>query len=306
MTSRSMNSNMNSGAPEKYGSPEKCDRKPEEGAETENRPEPFLLKPAGKDYLWGGNRLNDDFSKGIDMSPLAETWECSTHPDGPSTVASGIFAGKTLSEVLQEHPEYLGTHPAVPGTHPAAPGTHPAEPLPEGKIQSVAWATEEIVLAVPARFPINRTLAEYCYSFDELLKRSEPGGKKPPVPLRAFQEEPFLLLQKNNDLYQRGMELCRHAGFTPRPAVFLTQMMTAYYLVCEGQGISFLRSTIPEYVMPTDSVVFYQLEDPMAVRPIYLSRLNRTASPVQQKLFDFMWSHNLLDRPGAPAQPAGV
>ena len=181
-----------------------------------------------------------------------------------------------------------------------------AEPLPEGKIQSVAWATEEIVLAVPARFPINRTLAEYCYSFDELLKRSEPGGKKPPVPLRAFQEEPFLLLQKNNDLYQRGMELCRHAGFTPRPAVFLTQMMTAYYLVCEGQGGSFLRSTIPEYVMPTDSVVFYQLEDPMAVRPIYLSRLNRTASPVQQKLFDFMWSHSLLDRPGAPAQPAGV
>ena len=37
---------------------------------------PFLLKPAGKDYLWGGNRLNDDFSKGIDLKPLAETWEC--------------------------------------------------------------------------------------------------------------------------------------------------------------------------------------------------------------------------------------
>lgn len=24
---------------------------------------PFLLKPVGKDYLWGGRRLNDDFSK---------------------------------------------------------------------------------------------------------------------------------------------------------------------------------------------------------------------------------------------------
>ena len=45
---------------------------------------PFLLKPAGKDYLWGGNRLNEEFGKGIDMSPLAETWECSTHPDGLS------------------------------------------------------------------------------------------------------------------------------------------------------------------------------------------------------------------------------
>lgn len=34
---------------------------------------PFLLKPAGKDYLWGGSRLNDDFAKDIDLSPLAET-----------------------------------------------------------------------------------------------------------------------------------------------------------------------------------------------------------------------------------------
>lgn len=42
----------------------------------------FLLKPVGKDYLWGSTRLNDDFSKGIVMEPLAETWECSTHPDG--------------------------------------------------------------------------------------------------------------------------------------------------------------------------------------------------------------------------------
>jgi mannose-6-phosphate isomerase class I len=72
---------------------------------------PFLLKPTGKDYLWGGNRLNDDFSKGINITPLAETWECSTHPDGPSTVATGEYAGKLLTQVLEEHPEYLGTHP---------------------------------------------------------------------------------------------------------------------------------------------------------------------------------------------------
>ena len=72
---------------------------------------PFLLSPAGKDYLWGGNRLNTDFHKNIDMTPLAETWECSTHPDGVSTVASGEHLGQTLDVVLAEHPEYLGSHP---------------------------------------------------------------------------------------------------------------------------------------------------------------------------------------------------
>jgi len=79
---------------------------------------PFLLRPTGKDYLWGGKRLNDEFDKKIDMSPLAETWECSTHPDGPSFVVGGEFDGQSLAQVLQEHPEYLGTHPITRGELP--------------------------------------------------------------------------------------------------------------------------------------------------------------------------------------------
>lgn len=79
---------------------------------------PFLLKPTGKDYLWGGSRLNDDFAKGIDMQPLAETWECSTHPDGPSLVASGEYEGHTLKEVLERYPAYLGSHPRTRGELP--------------------------------------------------------------------------------------------------------------------------------------------------------------------------------------------
>ena len=67
------------------------------------------LQPAGKDYLWGGTRLRNEYGKKIGLTPLAETWECSVHPDGPSIVANGQYKGKTLSEVLKLHPEYLGT-----------------------------------------------------------------------------------------------------------------------------------------------------------------------------------------------------
>ena len=74
----------------------------------QNKNKPFLLRPSGKDYLWGGSRLNDEFEKNIDLQPLAETWECSTHPDGPSYVVGGEFDGKELAEVLKAHPEYLG------------------------------------------------------------------------------------------------------------------------------------------------------------------------------------------------------
>ncbi|MCM1090190.1 MAG: class I mannose-6-phosphate isomerase [Butyrivibrio sp.] len=74
---------------------------------------PFLLAPVGKDYLWGGNRLKTDFHKNIDLTPLAETWECSTHPDGSSIVASGRHQGMPLDQVIARHPEYLGSHPVT-------------------------------------------------------------------------------------------------------------------------------------------------------------------------------------------------
>ena len=146
-----------------------------------------------------------------------------------------------------------------------------AEPLRDPKIQSVAWCTEEIVLAVPARLPINRELAEYRYSFDELLKRNEPGRKKPPVPLQAFREEPFLLLQQGNDLYDRSMELCRNAGFRPKTVLELDQLLTACCIARDGKGCTFLRDGMARFLEDGGRLVYYKLGDPAAHRPVMLA-----------------------------------
>ena len=69
------------------------------------------LIPTGKDYLWGGTRLREEYGKQFDLTPLAETWECSTHPDGPSVIASGEFEGMELAELLRRFPEFIGEHP---------------------------------------------------------------------------------------------------------------------------------------------------------------------------------------------------
>ncbi len=58
------------------------------------------LNPAFKDYLWGGTKLKEEYGKQTELNPLAESWEVSVHPDGPSVVASGEFKGKTLPEYL--------------------------------------------------------------------------------------------------------------------------------------------------------------------------------------------------------------
>ena len=74
---------------------------------------PFLMRPAAKENLWGGTQLRNDFNKAFDMDNLAETWECSTHKDGPSVAQSGPYRGWELSDVVRMRPDYVGEHPAV-------------------------------------------------------------------------------------------------------------------------------------------------------------------------------------------------
>lgn len=87
------------------------------------------LKPSCKDYLWGGCRLAEEYGKEYlqgGMSPqdgrtssgkagegavIAETWELSCHPNGPSYIVNGAYKGKTLKEYIEaEGKGVLGTH----------------------------------------------------------------------------------------------------------------------------------------------------------------------------------------------------
>ncbi len=61
----------------------------------------YKLQPSYKDYLWGGHRLVDEYGKDYDGDILAESWELSCHPDGPSTIVNGPYAGKTLEEYIE-------------------------------------------------------------------------------------------------------------------------------------------------------------------------------------------------------------
>ena len=63
--------------------------------------EPMIkLRPAYKDYLWGGTKLREIYNKNCDYDVVAESWELSAHPDGPSIVASGRHSGMRFDRYL--------------------------------------------------------------------------------------------------------------------------------------------------------------------------------------------------------------
>lgn len=162
------------------------------------------------------------------------------------------------------------------------------EPVDHRKIVTKTWGTEEIVLAVPSWYEINEELKEYRYSFEEFVNRDHDEYDRPCVPLGKFRNESFLLLSEENDLHSRSLRICRNAGFVPDVKFHLDQLMTAYYLVCEGQGVTFIRSAIPDHVVATENVVFYRLGDSLAKREVYCSYIDKDMTDIQKRLIEYL------------------
>ena len=63
---------------------------------------PMKLTAPCKDYIWGGNRLREEYGKISEADKIAESWELSCHKDGESVIADGEFAGTTLTSFIEK------------------------------------------------------------------------------------------------------------------------------------------------------------------------------------------------------------
>lgn len=61
---------------------------------------PLKLKPATKDYIWGGDRLRHEYGVDSPDSIVAEAWMLSCNVNGASTIMNGPLAGTTLADAL--------------------------------------------------------------------------------------------------------------------------------------------------------------------------------------------------------------
>jgi mannose-6-phosphate isomerase len=76
-----------------------------------NKFEPVKFTPIAVPRIWGGHTLKSWFDTDTDQ-PIGEYWVVSSHPHGTSVVEQGAFKGKTLNDLVREHPEaYLGDSP---------------------------------------------------------------------------------------------------------------------------------------------------------------------------------------------------
>jgi len=162
--------------------------------------------------------------------------------------------------------------------------------LQSDRIDRFVWGKEQLILAVPACWPINGRLMDYQLTAEDIHDRKHLTDSVPAVDPAVFANEPFILLRKGNDSYCRAIDICKNAGFVPKD-IYMTadQMLTSYYLAAEGHGVAFIRDSILFHADLTENLLFYKLDDPLTARSIYLYyRRGGALSSVAQAFLHFI------------------
>lgn len=257
---------------------------------------PVSLTEAGKRYIEAAEKI-----MAVENELREQLAELSERSSGRLNIGSSMFfCSYVLPNIVEE---FRGCHPDITVTLSEGGSSVIADRLRNGEadfmletealdknvFESVVWKREKLVMIVPASCKINESLKKYRYTFEELKAETDSKPVKPAVSAAAFANEQFLFLKNGHDSYKRGMSICREAGFKPSVSMYLEQMMTAYYLVCEGKGVAFVRDTILSCLAPTDKIYFYRIDSEKSERSIYLSyKKSGALTQVQRDFIEFM------------------
>lgn len=147
--------------------------------------------------------------------------------------------------------------------------------------------SENIVLAVPASFAINKHLTSYALTLQDINSGAWLEGKYKSVPINFFADYPFILHKKSKDMYKRAIHMFNNKNMRPTVLGQIEDFYTLYFLARSGQGIVLLRDSLLKYMEPTPNLVFYKLDDPLATRNINIYYKAACVSKQLKEFIDF-------------------
>lgn len=131
-------------------------------------------------------------------------------------------------------------------------------------------ASEHLLLAVPASFPENNACKEYQLSYQDILENRHIEHTNP-VPLDAFANTPFILMNRDNDTRKQTAAIFQEINFTPTVLLELDRLTTLYSYVEQGTAASLVSDTLVRNIHGVDqnNIVFYMLPTQHNKRNIY-------------------------------------
>ena len=142
---------------------------------------------------------------------------------------------------------------------------------------------DHILLAVPSSHPINKENAPYALTGCDVQNKKHLLDSCPSIPLSAFRDLDYILLEPGNNLYDRSIQMFSEAGFTPNIKLSLSQLVTAYHLAESSFGATFVSDHMIH--ASTDQLYFYKLQSEQTSRLFYILLPNRYYTTHSVKMF---------------------
>lgn len=127
---------------------------------------------------------------------------------------------------------------------------------------------DRIILAVPAEYEINRELAAYSLSSEDICRQVHLRPGYPSVSLSLFEDVPFILQYEGSNFYERASGMFREANVAPKVHMQFSQSVTVYRFAMAGMGAAF---AVDRLVQEDDHALrYYKIDSRYAKRENYL------------------------------------
>lgn len=143
-------------------------------------------------------------------------------------------------------------------------------PLDADKYARVVCYRENLVLAVPKSFSVNRGLEDKRLSIRELGRPIFDLPEERSVSVENFEDVPFVLLHSGNYLRLCCDIMFQESRMEPNVVLEVEKSSVAYNFANFGVGATIISSVLVEYLQANSSCWFYKLGSPQAVRDAYL------------------------------------
>ena len=126
---------------------------------------------------------------------------------------------------------------------------------------------DHVLLAVHQDTPLPEELDALSLSAEDIMKRRHLEPNCPKADLQLFRDVVFILLREGNNLFSRGNQMFREAGFTPKIKMSISQMVTSYRLADNGLGAAFVSDRLVR--SKRSHLRFYKINSDYADRLFY-------------------------------------
>ena len=157
---------------------------------------------------------------------------------------------------------------------------HPAD----SKIfDSYYLCSDEVYVVLPPNHPYN-------------IEHKDQNNTANPltINLSLLKDDDFILLSKNQGLYQRALNFCRHFGFIPHIKMLTPLLLTSYSLCMAGLGCTFLYSSFFDAMQTSNFGYAYRIDPLFPKYDVYLIRNKERPINESIKLFiEYIKSHGM-------------